>query len=69
MEGIPERQSSPIWYRVVCLLYELVLSHEYRNALDTQRFRINFVVFEINEEEVKLLASSGRVCLAILVCS
>lgn len=67
MEGIPERQSSPIWYRVVCLLYELVLSHEYRNALDTQRFRINFVVFEINEEEVKLLASSGRVCRNLIM--
>lgn len=51
MERIPERQSSPIWYRVVCLLYELVLSHEYRDALENQRFRINFVVFEINEEE------------------
>lgn len=69
MEGISERQSSSIWYRVVCLLYELVLTPEYRDVLKSQRFRINFVVFEISAEESKLLTSNGRACLATVVCS
>lgn len=29
-------------------------------------FRINIVVFEISSQEARLLASSGRVCLALL---
>lgn len=66
VEGIPERQS--ISYRVACLLYESILSHEYRDALKSQRFRINFVAFEISAEEAKLLTSNGRACLAIVVC-